>query len=98
MTTNKHKIRTSKFIAKVAIEAIKGEITASQLAGKYQIHPVTISQWKTEVEKRLYEIFEKKKKKKELAKEKLIEDLYTLVGKREVEIDWLKKKVDIFTS
>ena len=35
-----------KFKAKVALEAIKGERTMSQMASQFGVHPVQIGQWR----------------------------------------------------
>ena len=35
-----------KFKAKVALEAVRGERTLSQLASQFQVHPVQIGQWR----------------------------------------------------
>ena len=35
-----------KFKAKVAVEAIRGERTLSQLASQFRVHPVQIGQWR----------------------------------------------------
>ncbi len=39
----------AEFKALVALEAIKGEKTASELAGEYGVHPTQIAQWKKQV-------------------------------------------------
>jgi transposase-like protein len=38
-----------EFKAKVAIEAIKGVKTVSQIAQEHEIHPVMVSTWKKEM-------------------------------------------------
>ena len=45
MTTTR-KQYSPKFKAKVALEAIRGERTLSQLASQYHVHPVQIGQWR----------------------------------------------------
>ena len=45
MTTTR-KQYSPKFKAKVAVEAIRGERTLSQLASQYRVHPVPIGQWR----------------------------------------------------
>ena len=38
----------SKFKSRVALEALRGEQTVAEIAGKYQIHPNLVQQWKKE--------------------------------------------------
>ena len=38
-----------EFKARVALEAIKGVKTVSQIAQEYEIHPVMVSNWKKEM-------------------------------------------------
>ncbi|MFN7234682.1 MAG: transposase, partial [Cyclobacteriaceae bacterium] len=39
---------TPEFKARVALEAIKGQLTLAELAQKFEVNPVMISRWKTE--------------------------------------------------
>jgi transposase len=45
------------FKAKVALEAIRGEQTVSELAQRHDIHPNLITQWKTQLLERATEVF-----------------------------------------
>jgi transposase-like protein len=92
-----HKKCSGKMKAQVALAALKGDKTLAELSGIYKVHPVTISQWKNEAEKHLHELFEKKDRKKDQKKDQLIEHLYKEVGQREVELEWMKKKVAPFS-
>lgn len=89
----KRKSYSSKFKAKVALEAIRGEVTLSELAAKYDVHPNQISQWKSEAIERMPDLFvDKRRKKKEKEQEALQSELYKQIGQLTVEVDWLKKK------
>ena len=43
---SKRKQYSPEFKAKVALEAVKGEETASKLASRFGVHPTMIHQWK----------------------------------------------------
>ncbi len=45
------------FKAKVALEAIKGEQTLSELAERFEVHPNQITQWKKRLVAQAEEIF-----------------------------------------
>ena len=41
--------RTPQFKAKLAIEALKGDLTLSELAAKYDVDPRQITRWKNQL-------------------------------------------------
>lgn len=83
---------SSEFKAKVALEAIKGYKSMSELAKEYQVHPNAIGNWKKEALEIFPEIFKNKRGSKTEANAELIDQLYKQIGKQQVELDWLKKK------
>jgi transposase-like protein len=87
-----HKNHSARFKAKVALEAVKGAKTLSELASKYEVHPNQIRQWKKQLLDQISDIFVDKRKRKSNDDEKLKEQLYQQIGKLKVENDWLKKK------
>ncbi len=83
---------TAEQKAKVALDALKGDSTQSQLTSKYQVHGTQINTWKRIAKEAVLEVFrDKKKRVTERDNEKLIEELYKQIGQLKVEGDWLKK-------
>lgn len=83
------------FKAKVAMEAVKGEQTLSELSSKYGVHPNIISKWKKELLQGAAEIFSSRKGRQKYQQEEDIDKLYKSIGKLKVENDWLKKKLEL---
>ena len=77
--------------ASIALAAIRGEKVA-KLSGEHQIHPNVINTWKKVIEDGVENLFLDKRKKKNKAKDEIIDELYKIIGQRDVEISWLKKK------
>ena len=79
--------------AKVAIAAIKEQMTTAELAKKHGIHPSQITAWKKEFLANASSVFENNQERKsqeaDLEKEK--EQLYSKIGQLQVEVDFLKK-------
>jgi transposase-like protein len=84
-----------KFKAKVAVEAIRGERTLSQLASQFHVHPVQIGQWRKTALAQLAEVFVDGRKHKPAGTEVEKDRLYEQIGRQKVELDWLKKKVGL---
>ena len=80
----------------MAISAIKSENKISQLASVNQIHPNQIKRWKKIIEENASLLFSDKRKSENKSQEQLIEHLYRVIGQRDIELDWLKKKLSIF--
>ena len=88
----KRKVHTAEFKAKVALEAVKGGLTANQIASKYEVHAVQVSQWKKELLSNLASVFEGKRPQKPTDDQEDPAKLYEQIGRLKVENDWLKKK------
>jgi transposase len=56
MTTTR-KQYSPKFKARVAIEAIRGEKTLSQLGSQFKVHPIQIAKWRKSALEQLPELF-----------------------------------------
>jgi transposase-like protein len=90
MTTTR-KQYSPKFKARVAIEAIRGEKTLSQLGSQFRVHPMQIAKWRKSAVEQLPELFVDGRTK---ARNSEAEGnaLYEEIGRLKVELDWLKKK------
>jgi len=84
------------FKAKVALEAIKGERTISEIASECGVHPNQIAKWKKQLLEEVPEIFSKGRKQNKRKTEDLESELYKQIGQLKVELDWLKKKSQLF--
>ena len=94
MTTTR-KQYSPKFKAKVALEALRGERTLSQLASQFHVHPVQIGQWRKIALEQLADLFIYGRKSKRSDGEGEKDALYEEIGRLKVELDWLKKKVGL---
>ena len=87
--------------AQVAIATLKGEKTIAQIASEFQVHPTQISLWKKQALENISEIFKdnrKKEKQSEFEHQQQLDNLYKVIGQRDIELDWLKKKFSVFDS
>ena len=83
---------TAKVKANIALEALQGHHTVSEIAGKYGVHPNMVTRLKKEAIAKMTTVFDKGEDKriKELESEK--DNLLKIIGKKEQDNDWLKKK------
>lgn len=94
MTTTR-KQHSPKFKARVAIEAIRGERTLSQLGSQFQLHPIQIAKWRKSALDQLSELFVDGRTRKGRNGESNSDALYEQIGRLKVELDWLKKKLGV---
>jgi len=78
--------------ARIALDAIKGQKTISELASEYGVHANQISRWKKQLFDAAPDIFTQGKDKEAEKKEFERDRLYKKVGQLQIEVDWLKKK------
>jgi transposase-like protein len=86
---------SGEFKAKVAIEAIKGQHTVREIAGRYSVHPNVVTQWKKQALEELPAIFSdgRAHSEKEEGQEKA--ELYEQIGRLKMELEWLKKRTGL---
>jgi len=88
--TRKH--HSKEFKAKVALEAVKGVHSLSELAARYKVHPTQITQWKRQLVENAAQIFERGGSGGAADAEGLTAPLYQEIGRLKMEVDFLKKK------
>jgi transposase len=71
--TGKRKRYSADFKAKVALEALRGELTTAQLAAKHGVHQTMVSEWKRQAMDGLGSLFSGKTEAKETAREGEVE-------------------------
>jgi transposase len=84
---------SAEFKAKVALEALRGELTAAQLAAKHGIHQTMVGEWKRQAMEGLAGVFSGKLAAQEAARstEAEVEKLHAKIGQLVVERDFLAK-------
>ncbi|MCC0040338.1 MAG: transposase [Brucellaceae bacterium] len=85
---------TAEFKAKVALEAISGERTISELATKHQLHPNQITQWKRQAIDNLAKAFDDKTADAQVGREAEVTKLHAKIGQLVVERNFLAKTFD----
>lgn len=81
---------TPDFKAKVALEAVKGNKTASELCSDFKVHGTQVAKWKKQLLTGLPLIFSKKLHGNGNDNSQA-DELYKEIGKLKVENDFLKK-------
>ena len=89
------KIFTPQQKAIIALEAIRGDKTISQIASIHEVHPTQVQQWKKIVSENVSSLFSDKRRKEGKSEQQIIDELYRIIGQRDMEIAWLKKKLQI---
>jgi putative transposase len=87
-----------EFKLKAVIEILKGEKTATQIAGELGTHPLVLTDWKKHFLGTGSQIFAKRGKASKIngeAQEKA--ELFEQIGRLKMEIEWLKKKLGALT-
>lgn len=92
----KHK-HTPEFKLQVALEALKGLKAVGELASHYQVHPSQIHLWKKQLKEGGRAIFAPGGQRRGQDAEALQAALYEEIGRLKFELDWMKKKVALFS-
>ncbi len=90
---SKRKQHAPEFKAKVALEALKGEETAAELASRFGVHPTMIHQWKRALLEGASGVFERGSRKKSEFDEEQVKELHAKIGELAVANSFLERKL-----
>jgi len=89
----KRKKHSEEFKARVALEAVKGVQTLSELSSAHGVHPTVIAHWKRQLVEGAADVFRRGGGGNGRSEEELTAPLYQEIGRLKMEMDWLKKKL-----
>lgn len=88
----KRKTHSASFKSKVALEAIKGELTVAELAAKYGVHPTMVTKWKKQAVEGMADTFSRSgRQSRDVDHQARIKELHAKIGELTVERDFLAK-------
>ena len=88
------RIFDSKFKSRVALEAIRGLRSISEIAKQFKVHPNQVTLWKKHLLEGAESVFEGGTSNgKKADDEPDTAELYAEIGRMKMELEWLKKKV-----
>ena len=93
MSEEKAKSYAAEFKAKVALDAIRGDLTINEISAKYGVHSTQIHRWKQEALSSIKCSFTNKSQKMDIGDQKLIDEFYRQIGQLTCENEFLKKRV-----
>ena len=81
--------------AQGTLAAQRQDKTIIQLAAQFKVHPIVISRWKAQLLDNAEQVFQDKRTKKK-SDDRTHDELYQEIGRLKVELDWIKKKSEMF--
>ena len=90
--SKKRTIHNAKFKAKVALAALKGDMSSSQLTSTYGVTAGQISTWKKQLEQSASELFVRGARGPD-DPEEIKAPLYEEIGRLKMDLEWLKKNL-----
>ena len=92
----KRRRHTAAYKFRVALEALEGSKTISQLSSEHEIHANLIRAWKRQLQEDGPRVFASNGERKQREQEAQEAELYEQIGRLKMELEWLKKKVARF--
>lgn len=80
--------------ATVALAALKGDKTINQIASEYEVNPTQVKLWRDKMKAAAPEVFtDGRKQSAAVASTAQVDELHRVIGVRDAELEWLKKKI-----
>ena len=81
--------------AAVALAALKGDKTINQIASEHEVNPTQVKLWRDKVKAAAADVFSdgRKQSKSTIASSAQVDELHRVIGVRDAELEWLKKKL-----
>ena len=89
----KRRTHSPEFKAKVALAAVRGDLTMAELVKKYDVHANQITDWKKQLLNSAPDVFGKGANKAEGAAE-TVQDLHAKIGQLTMENDFLERGLE----
>ena len=89
----KRRLHKPDFKAKVALEAIKGELTMAEMVKKFDVQAAQITQWKKQLLSKASGVFDSNDTATDEA-EKTIQELHAKIGQLTMENDFLERGLE----
>ncbi len=89
----KRRNHSSVFKAKVALAAIRGDKTLSELAEQFEVHPNQIQDWRRKLLDNAAELFERSARPSEESEHK-VKELHAKIGQLTMERDFLEQGLE----
>ena len=87
---------SNDFKFKIALEAVKGAKTVSQIAAEHNLHPTQIGDWKKQLLRQGSTLFTRPNDRQQREQQERETALYEQIGRLKMELEWLKKKARPF--
>jgi putative transposase len=92
---NKRRHHTEDYKARVALDAVRGVHTLSELCSIYKVHPTVIAQWKRQLIAGAAAAFASGQGRAGKSEDELTAPLFEEIGRLKMELNWLKKKCSL---
>lgn len=81
--------------AQVALAALASSKTINQVAAQFEVHPTQVKQWRDAAKAALPAAFTDGRKVDKTAQntQARVDELHRVIGIRDAELEWLKKKI-----